>query len=175
MPQTGQVIDFHIQAVFPITVLNKDHIPGRQKRFQPKMPPVVIVGAIQIFQAVQSVFHGMIINMFIVQIIPDGIAVTVYINIPVLLKIHCHIRFFPARQLLCIQDTIQKVPQDIMVRLFILCQLGKGAVLFLFQCKYLLKDSRFLQPFLQAGKIRGYGTEGNIRFPPIFPGEVPFL
>jgi hypothetical protein len=55
------------------------------------MSSVVISGGIEILQAVQPVLQGMVINPVLIQIIADGIGITVHIDILIFRKIHRHI------------------------------------------------------------------------------------
>ena len=45
------------------------------------MASVVIPGGIEILQTVQTVLHCMIADMILIQVIPDGVGIAIYIHI----------------------------------------------------------------------------------------------
>ena len=66
----GNVIYFHIHAVFSVAVLNKDQVQIHgQECLDLKMSTVVISRRVKILETVQAVFHGMIADMVLIQVI----------------------------------------------------------------------------------------------------------
>ena len=86
------IIDLHIDAVFGISVLDKDQIMGCHPCLQFKMSPVIIPCRIVVPDAVKSILQGMIGNSVRTQIITYGIRITEYINLLISLEIHRDVR-----------------------------------------------------------------------------------
>ena len=67
MGNGGNVVDFHIQAVFAVAVLHKNKVQTvGHECLKPKHTSVVEPRRIKVFQAVQSVLHGVVGNFILI-------------------------------------------------------------------------------------------------------------
>lgn len=108
----GNVIYFHIHAVFSVAVLNKDQVQIHgQECLDLKMSTVVISRRVKVLETVQAVFHGMIADMVLIQVVADGIGIAVDINVLVSPKIYRHIRSLESGVLLRKADPVLQIPQ----------------------------------------------------------------
>ena len=156
------VIDLHIQTVFSPSIHNKNQIVSGEPCLELKMSMVGNIGIIQIFQAVQTILHCMIGNVFIIQIIPYRVAVAKDINILIGCKINGHIRFFALCQRLGKDHAVYHMFENVAVILTILGKLWKEFFPFLIKCHNLTKNTSLAQSLFQISKICRNTAQGNI-------------
>ena len=153
----GNVIYFHIHAVFSVAVLNKDQVQIHgQECLDLKMSTVVISRRVKILETVQAVFHGMIADMVLIQVVADGIGIAVDINVLVSPKIYRHIRSLESGVLLRKADPVLQIPQKASGVLPVFFQFREKIFTLLIEFQYLFEQSRALHPGFQVLEIMGH-------------------
>ena len=153
----GNVIYFHIHAVFSVAVLNKDQVQIHgQECLDLKMSTVVISRRVKILETVQAVFHGMIADMVLIQVVADGIGIAVDINVLVSPKIYRHIRSLESGVLLRKADPVLQIPQKASGVLPVFFQFREEIFTLLIEFQYLFEQSRALHPGFQVLEIIGH-------------------
>ena len=153
----GNVIYFHIHAVFSVAVLNKDQVQIHgQECLDLKMSTVVISRRVKVLETVQAVFHGMIADMVLIQVVADGIGIAVDINVLVSPKIYRHIRSLESGVLLRKADPVLQIPQKASGVLPVFFQFREEIFTLLIKFQYLFEQSRALHPGFQVLEIIGH-------------------
>ena len=120
------------------------------------MSTVVISRRVKILGTVQAVFHGMIADMVLIQVVADGIGIAVDINVLVSPKIYRHIRSLESGVLLRKADPILQIPQKASGVLPVFFQFREEIFTLLIEFQYLFEQSRALHPGFQVLEIIGH-------------------